>query len=75
MKTDINAFSKGVVTRGVIHPNLLDAELQNSYGVHTPGDLLNKMLTAGEFIKLQQKILEISGLDTTIEDDIEEAEN
>ncbi len=45
-----------VIATSVVHPNLNDVELQNSYCVKSRQELLRVMLTAKEFYTLQSKI-------------------
>lgn len=63
-----STYFKNVVAETVVYPNLRDKELQDSYGVMDPGQLLNKMLNSAEFNILLEKCLEINGLNKTFED-------
>ena len=54
---------------------LNDSELQRAYGVIGASKLLKKMLLVGEFATLSAKVQKISGIDTDINDEIEEAKN
>ena len=73
---DSNRYIRLLCTNSVVFPNLKDAELQDSYGVSTPDDLLVAMLTAGEFNILAEKVSELSMNKSVITDeDIEEAKN
>ena len=73
---DSNRYVRLLCTNSVVFPNLKDAELQDSYGVSTPDDLLVAMLTAGEFNILAEKVSELSMNKSVItDDDIEEAKN
>ena len=73
---DSNRYVRLLCTNSVVFPNLEDAELQDSYGVSTPDDLLVAMLTAGEFNILAEKVSELSMNKSVItDDDIEEAKN
>lgn len=73
---DSNRYIRLLCTNSVVFPNLKDAELQDSYGVSTPDDLLFSMLTAGEFNILAEKVSELSMNKSVITDeDIEEAKN
>ena len=73
---DSNRYIRLLCTNSVVFPNLKDAELQDSYGVSTPDDLLFAMLTAGEFNILAEKVSELSMNKSVITDeDIEEAKN
>ena len=58
-----------------VYPNLNDAELQDSYGVMSPEELLKEMLDdAGEYADLAIKVQQISGF-TTLAEDVETAKN
>ena len=73
---DSNRYIRLLCTNSVVFPNLKDAELQDSYGVSTPDDLLFAMLTACEFNILAEKVSELSMNKSVITDeDIEEAKN
>jgi hypothetical protein len=73
---DSNRYVRLLCTNSVVFPNLKDAELQDSYGVSSPDDLLVAMLTAGEFNALAEKVSELSMNKSVITDeDIEEAKN
>lgn len=72
-KTD--KYFKDIVVETVTYPNLRDKELQDSYGVMEPGELLNKMLNSQEFNKLLEKCLEINGLNKSFDDLKNEAKN
>lgn len=45
-----------ITARSVVYPDLLDTELQDSYGAMGASDLLKKMLTAKEFAALSKVI-------------------
>ncbi|MFU0784495.1 MAG: Phage portal protein [Thermoanaerobacterium thermosaccharolyticum] len=72
---DRTAYSHALVARAVVFPDLKNAELQKAYGVLGEVELLNKMLTIGEFATLSEAVSELSGLDEDINQDIEEAKN
>lgn len=58
-----------------VHPNLHDAELQNSYGVMGSEALLKAMLTPGEYTNYILKVQEVNGFDVSMDDLVEEAKN
>ncbi len=58
-----------------VFPDLKNAELQKAYGALGESALLQKMLYVGEYAELAQAVQELSGLDTDINEDIEEAKN
>ena len=69
----VSAYYKSIVANSVVYPNLRDKELQDSYKVFTPADLLNAMLNASEFNRLLKKCQEINGIDKdfdTLKDDV-----
>ncbi|MBB6733185.1 phage tail assembly chaperone [Cohnella zeiphila] len=59
----------------VVFPNLKDAELQKSYGVLGAENLLRKMLRAGEYVNLIQKVQEINGYDKDMNELVDEVKN
>lgn len=74
---DQNRFQDLVMASSIVVPNLNDEKLQTAYG--TIGDAprtLERMLTAGEYTTLSQKVMDISGLNSdSTEDLVEEAKN
>ncbi len=54
-------FAAGLITAGVVEPNLRDDRLQQALGVVTPYEVVCKMLRAGEIAKLQIAIEKLSG--------------
>ena len=70
------AFGHALAAAGVVFPDLNNAELQKAYGTLGAENVLEKMLTVGEFAKLTEEVSKLSGLDTEdINDNIEEAKN
>lgn len=75
-KIDINAYLIKQMVAAIVFPNLLDAALQDSYGVKTPEDLLRELVdNPSEFADLGNFIREYSGFDAELADEIEEAKN
>lgn len=69
-------YLPSLICAAVVSPNLYDAELQDSYGVKTPQELLLEMIdNPGEYTALLQFVQNYSGFDISINDDIEEAKN
>lgn len=68
-------YARCLTAAGVEYPNLNNAALQDSYGVHTPEDLLAEMLNAGEMKTLQSEVLQLSGFDVSFADEVEAAKN
>lgn len=60
----------------VVEPNLFDKELQDSYDVMTPEDLLQAMVDdPGEYQDFATFVQNYNGFNTTLEDKVEEAKN
>lgn len=71
-------YTRAIITKAVKYPNLNDVELQNSYGVMSAEELLIEMLTAGEYIFLNQEVSRINGYGnkkTEMEEAVDEAKN
>ena len=60
---DDQKYTLGLTAQGVVFPDLLNSQLQKSYGVNGATNLLKEMLTAGELQSLALKVIEVSGLD------------
>lgn len=75
-KFDANEYLLKMVTSAIVYPDLNDAELQDSYGVRTPEDLLMQLIdNPSEYADLQNFVTELSGFDREIADDVEDAKN
>lgn len=60
----------------VVEPNLYDKDLQDSYGVMTPEELLKEMVDdPGEYQAFVSFVQDFNGFNTTLEDKVEEAKN
>ncbi len=64
-----------LVVASVVFPDLKNAELQKSYGVMGADALVKKMLLAGEYSALVQKVQEINGFDRDISTAVDEIKN
>lgn len=74
-ETDSDLFTAKLVVAGVVHPNLKDAGLQSSYGVMGADSLIRKMLLAGEYTTLIERIQTLSGFDRDINDLMDNVKN
>lgn len=72
---DTNLYLSKMTAASVVYPDLNNAELQNSYGVMGADTLLEKMLSAGEYITLSSKVAEINGFTNSMDELVEEAKN
>ena len=69
-------YIRKMITASVVYPDLYDAQLQDSYGVKTPEDLLLAMVDdPGEYNELTAFIQRFQGFDTSFNDKVEEAKN
>lgn len=71
-----NAYVHQLVADAVVFPDLTNAELQKNFQVLGASELLQTMLSSGEFAYLSEEVSELSGLDRNdINEQIDEAKN
>lgn len=70
---DKSKYTAAMLAATVIYPDLNNAELQDSYKVKTPEELLKKMLTLVEYNKLAEEMINTSTENLT--DLVDEAKN
>lgn len=69
-------YMQKMVAASVVMPDLYDKELQDSYGVMTPEDLLIAMVDdPGEYNNLLAFVQKFQGFDVSFEDKVNEAKN
>ena len=75
-KLNTSKYVAKMICASVVEPNLYDKELQDSYGVMTPEELLKEMVDEpGEYQELVAFVQEFNGFNTTMDEKIEEAKN
>lgn len=75
-KVNTSQYLAKMIVASVVEPNLYNAELQDSYGVKTPEDLLKEMIDdPGEYNDFATFIQQFNGFTTNINDRIEEVKN
>ena len=75
-KLNTSLYLAKTMVASIVHPNLYDADLQDSYGVKTPEDLLKEMIDdPGEYNEFAAFIQQYNGFDTTMDEKVEEAKN
>ena len=75
-KLDRMRYVAMMAATSVVEPDLYNAELQDSYGVSKPEDLIQKMIDdPGEWNKFIEFINKFNGFDKSINEDISEAKN
>lgn len=75
-KVNASKYGAKMLASSVVYPDLLNAELQDSYGVSTPEDLIKEMVDdPGEYNEFLAFVQEFNGYDITMEEKVEEAKN
>lgn len=75
-KTDTGLYIRKIIAASVVVPDLYDAELQDSYGVKTPEDLLMEMVdNPGEYNELAAYVQRLQGFDVSFGDKVDAAKN
>lgn len=72
---DAPKFNLLIVAGQTVYPDFSNAELLKQAGCSTAIDFIKRKLKAGEIAELGNKICEISGFDSDINEDVEEAKN
>ena len=74
-KTDMNLYQTKLICAAIVSPDLNSAELQDSYGVMTPEDLIKEMVdNPAEYSDLFVFIQQLSGF-KPLQEDVDEAKN
>jgi hypothetical protein len=75
-RLNTSLYIKKMITNSVVMPDLLNAELQDSYGVKKPEDLLMAMVDdPGEYNDLSAFIQKFQGFNVSFEEKVKEAKN
>ena len=75
-KLKTSQYLAEMIVASTVVPNLYNKELQESYEVKTPVELLYALVDdPGEFTELEAWVQKFNGFDQTIEDKVEEAKN
>lgn len=75
-KLKTSAYIQKMIATSVVTPNLFDAELQDSYGVKKPEELLMELVDdPGEYNDLAAWVQKFQGFDTSFEEKVDEAKN
>lgn len=75
-KVKTSEYLAKVIAASVVYPDLYDKELQDSYGVMTPEDLVYAMVdNAGEYQELSVWLQNFQGFTKTMDDKVDEAKN
>lgn len=74
-ETDYDMYLGKLAVACTVFPDLNNKELQDSYKVMGADALLKTMLTPGEYADYVQKVQEVCGFDTSLQDEVDEAKN
>ena len=75
-KLNSSKYIAKMICACVVEPNLYDKELQDSYEVMSPEELIKEMIDdPGEYNAFASFIQEFNGFNTSLEDKVEEAKN
>lgn len=75
-KLNTSKYIAKMICACVVEPNLYDKELQDSYGVMTPEDLIKEMIDdPGEYNEFASFIQNFNGFNVSLDDKVEEAKN
>ena len=73
---DTSKYLAKMICASVVEPNLNDKDLQNSYGVMTPEDLIREMIDdPGEYNSFAEFIQTFNGFTETLDEKVEKAKN
>lgn len=75
-KLNTSKYMSKLICASVIEPNLYSKELQDSYGVMTPEELVYEMIdNPGEYSEFADFIQNYNGFDESLKDKVDEAKN
>lgn len=74
-KVDTSKYTAKLLTKAIVNPDLYNKDLQDSYGVMTPEELLKEMIdNPGEYSNLTEFVMTHCGF-TTLDDLVDNAKN
>jgi len=73
--TDLNKFNLLVITEQTLEPDFSNSEFLAKVGCQTAREFIERKFFSGEIMMLANKILEISGFDIDMNEQVEEAKN
>ena len=72
---DVELYIAKLMAASVVYPDVQNVELQNAYHVMNGEDLLQKMLTSGEYAHLGEQVKQVNDFDKDLEELVDEAKN
>ena len=74
-KFDSQGFNDAMLLESIVFPNLDDMELQDSWGVNDPLELVKAMLTPGEYADLINAVVEAQGFEVGMDEKVRAVKN
>lgn len=75
-RLNTSQYMANMIVASTVFPDLYDAELQDSYDVKKPEDLLLALVDdPGEYAALEEWVQKFQGFDKTLEEKVEEVKN
>ncbi len=75
-KLNASLYLRKLIAASVVYPDLYDTELQDSYGVKSPEELICAMADEpGEYGELAAFVQKLNGFDISLEEKAEQAKN
>lgn len=75
-KLNTSKYISKLICASVVEPDLYNKDLQDSYGVMTPEELIKEMIdNPGEYNAFADFIQTFNGFDETLQDKVDEAKN
>ncbi|MFD0588847.1 hypothetical protein ACFQZE_12670 [Paenibacillus sp. GCM10027627] len=75
VETDVDLYSNRLLIACSVDPSFKNAELQAKFGVVGAEALIDKLLNPGQYSELVQRVQEINGYSTDMNELVEEAKN
>ena len=74
-KFDSQGFNDAMLLESIVFPNLDDMELQDSWCVNDPLELVKAMLTPGEYADLLNAVVEAQGFEVGMDEKVRAVKN
>ena len=74
-KFDSQGFNDAMLLESIVYTNLDDMELQDSWGVNDPLELVKAMLTPGEYADLLNAVVEAQGFEVGMDEKVRAVKN
>ncbi|MCR8844056.1 hypothetical protein NQ117_10200 [Paenibacillus sp. SC116] len=75
VETDADLYANRLLIACCVEPNFKDAALQKKFGVLGAEALIDKLFNPGQYAELVQRVQQLNGFETDINELVEEAKN